>query len=64
MSLKTNVVYSTLLTLSTYLVPLVVYPYISRVLGPAGIGAVDTVDGFINYAVLFFHDGTYYYRNP
>ena len=53
MSLKTNVVYSTLLTLSTYLVPLVVYPYISRVLGPAGIGAVDTVDGFINYAVLF-----------
>ena len=31
--------------------PLVVFPYISRVLGPKGVGEVDSVDAFINYAI-------------
>lgn len=53
MGLKKNVVYSVILTLSTYLVPLFVYPYISRVLGPDGIGGVDKVDSVIDYCVLF-----------
>ncbi len=45
--------YSTLLTISTYLVPLIVFPYISRVLGVEGIGMVDTVDYMIDYCILF-----------
>lgn len=51
MNLKKNIVYSIILTLSTYLVPLVVFPYISRVLGPQGIGRIDSVDAIINYLV-------------
>lgn len=53
MGLKKNVTYSIILTLSTYLVPLLVYPYITRVLGPDGMGYIDTVDSVIDYCVLF-----------
>lgn len=52
MGLKKNITYSTLLTLSTYLVPLLVFPYISRILGPEGIGAIDAVEYVINYAII------------
>lgn len=45
--------YSTILTMSTYLVPLIVFPYISRVLGVDGIGKVDTIDNMIDYCILF-----------
>lgn len=51
--LKKNLIYSAILTLSVYLVPLFVFPYLTRVLGPSGVGAVETVDGIINYAILF-----------
>lgn len=52
MSLKKNLTYSAVLTLSTYLMPLIVFPYISRVLGPDGVGTVDTVEYIINYAIV------------
>jgi O-antigen/teichoic acid export membrane protein len=52
-NIKRNLMYSTLLTMSTYLVPLIVFPYISRVLGVEGIGIVDTVDNMIDYCILF-----------
>lgn len=53
LKLRRNLVYSLLLTLSTYLVPLVVFPYISRVLGPAGMGNIEFVDNVIDFAILF-----------
>ncbi|MBQ8989644.1 MAG: oligosaccharide flippase family protein [Prevotella sp.] len=52
-SIKRNLLYSTLLTMSTYLVPLIVFPYISRVLGVEGIGTIDTVDYMMDYCILF-----------
>lgn len=52
-SVKRNLAYSTILTMSTYLVPLIVFPYISRTLGVRGIGIVDTVDNLIDYCILF-----------
>lgn len=52
-ALEGNVLYSILLTLSTYLVPLVVFPYISRVIGPSGVGAIDATDYAINYFIQF-----------
>lgn len=52
MGLKKNVLYSSLLTLSTYLVPLIVFPYISRVLGADGLGIIDNVDYTIDYCIL------------
>lgn len=52
-NIKHNLAYSAILTLSTYLVPLIVFPYISRVLGVGGIGQIDTVDNIIDYCILF-----------
>lgn len=53
MSIRSNLCYSAILTFSTYLVPLIVFPYISRILGPTGIGTVETIDGIIDYSILF-----------
>lgn len=49
MSLKSNFIYNSILTVSTYLFPLLVYPYISRTLGLSNIGIVNFVDNIINY---------------
>lgn len=51
-SLKKNFIYSSLLTVSTYFFPLLVYPYISRVLGLSNIGIVNFVDNLVNYFVF------------
>lgn len=53
MSIKKNFLYSSILTVSAYLFPLLVYPYVSRVLGLSNIGIVNFVDNLINYFVLF-----------
>lgn len=51
MSLRKNFIYSSILTVSTYLFPLLVYPYVSRVLGLSNIGIVNFIDNLINYFV-------------
>lgn len=52
-SIKKNFIYSSILTVSNYLFPLITFPYISRVLGVTNIGICDYVDSIINYFVLF-----------
>jgi O-antigen/teichoic acid export membrane protein len=44
-TVKKNLLYSILLTTSGYIMSLVVFPYVSRVLGPANMGIVGFVDG-------------------
>jgi len=53
MKLSHNIIYSCALTVSGYLVPMITYPYISRVLGVANIGLCNFIDGIINYFTLF-----------
>lgn len=53
MSIKANVLYNTILTISNYIVALLVFPYVSRVLGVNNIGIVSFVDNAINYFILF-----------
>ena len=52
MSLKKNFIYSSILTVSTYLFSLIVYPYVSRTLGLSNIGIVNFVDNLVNYFVF------------
>ena len=52
-SIKENFLYSFILTGANYIFPLIVYPYIMRVLGVGGIGLCDFVDSIINYFILF-----------
>lgn len=52
-SLKKNVLYSSILTCSKYIFPLITFPYVSRVLGVTNIGTCNFVDSIINYFTLF-----------
>lgn len=52
MSLQKNFIYSSILTVSKYLFPLIVYPYVSRTLGLSNIGIVNFVDNLVNYFVF------------
>lgn len=52
-SVKKNFGYNLLLTLANYLFPLIVYPYISRVLGVEKIGVCNFVDSIVNFFVIF-----------
>ena len=53
MGIKRNVIYSTILTASNYIFPLIVYPYIARILGVTNIGLCNFIDNVINYFILF-----------
>ena len=53
MSIKKNILYSSVLTVANFLFPLLVYPYVSRVLGATNIGICNFVDSIINYFILF-----------
>ena len=53
MGIKKNFIYSTILTVSNYIFPLLTYPYVSRILGVTNIGICNFVDSIINYFVLF-----------
>ena len=48
-SLKKNFIMNALLTMSTFLFPLITFPYVSRVLGPAGMGRVDFATSVLTY---------------
>lgn len=51
-SIKKNFIYSGILTSANYIFPLIVYPYVSRVLGVTRIGACNFVDSIIQYFIL------------
>lgn len=51
--IQSNFIYNVALTLSTYLINLVVFPYVSRVLGVDNIGKVGFVENVIFYFSLF-----------
>lgn len=52
-SIKKNFAYSSILTVSTYIFPLITFPYVTRVLGVENIGICNFVDSVIQYFILF-----------
>ncbi|MBS1668449.1 MAG: flippase [Bacteroidetes bacterium] len=50
-SIKKNLVYNAILSISQVLIPLITMPYLSRVLNPDGIGQVNFIDSFANYFI-------------
>lgn len=53
MGIKRNILYTSVLTTSNYVFPLLVFPYVARVLGVTNIGLCNFVDNIINYFILF-----------
>lgn len=52
-SIKKNFAYKSALTISTYIMNFITFPYVSRVLGVDKIGLVSFVDNAVNYFLLF-----------
>jgi O-antigen/teichoic acid export membrane protein len=52
-SLKKNFLMNALLTMSTFIFPLITFPYVSRILGPAGTGKVNFATSLITYFSMF-----------
>ena len=51
-SLKKNFVYHTLLKMSSVIFPLITFPYVSRILRPAGMGRVSFAVSLISYFTM------------
>ncbi len=52
-SLKLNFIMNAILTVSTFLFPLITFPYVSRVLLPEGLGKVDFAVSVATYLSMF-----------
>lgn len=52
-SIKKNFAYKSILTISTYIMGFITFPYISRVFGVNRLGLINFVDNTINYFLLF-----------
>ena len=51
-SLKLNFIMNAILTMSSFLFPLITFPYVSRVLLPAGTGRVSFANSVVTYFVM------------
>lgn len=56
-SLKLNFVMNAVLTMSSFIFPLITFPYVSRVLLPVGTGKVSFATSLISYFTMFAHLG-------
>lgn len=52
-SIKLNFIMNTILTMSSFIFPLITFPYVSRVLLPAGTGKVSMATSVITYFSMF-----------
>lgn len=52
-SVKRNLIWNILLTISGYIFPLLTFPYVTRVLGAGNLGLANFALSMVDYAVLF-----------
>ena len=52
-SIKSNIFFNLLKTFLSLVFPLITFPYVSRVLGPDGVGKVNYASSIVSYFVIF-----------
>ena len=52
-SVKLNMLMNAILTMSSFIFPLITFPYISRILLPAGTGKINFATSVVNYFAMF-----------
>lgn len=52
-SVKWNMIMNAILTMSSFIFPLITFPYVSRILLPAGTGKVNFATSVVNYFAMF-----------
>lgn len=63
MGLKKNFIYNTIYQIFTLILPMITVPYISRVLGPEGVGAYSYTNAYAQYFILLGMVGIALYGN-
>ena len=56
-SLTANFIMNTILSISSFVFPLLTFPYISRILQPAGIGKISFATSVVSYFAMFAQMG-------
>lgn len=56
-SIKKNYIFNLLYQVLLVIIPLITIPYLSRILGPSGIGTVSFAESIVSYFVLFANLG-------
>lgn len=51
-SIKKNLIYNSVLTVANYIFPILVFPYVSRVIGVSKIGVCSFVDSIIDFSII------------
>lgn len=59
--LRKNIFYSSLLTVSNLILPFFTFPYVTRVLGPEGIGIVNFANSVVQYLIILSSLGIPFY---
>lgn len=52
-SIKFNFIMNALLTMSSFVFPLITFPYVSRILEPTGLGRVSFAQSLVSYFLIF-----------
>ena len=63
MSIKRNFIYNLSYQFLTMIIPLIITPYISRIIGPEGVGVQSYTVSIVNYFILFIMLGINNYGN-
>lgn len=63
-SIKLNFIMNVILTMSSFIFPLITFPYVSRILLPEGTGKVSFATSLISYFSMFAQLGIPYIRHP
>lgn len=56
-TLKKNLCFNVLLSISNYIFPLITFPYVTRILGAEGIGIANFILSIVDYTILFANLG-------
>lgn len=53
MSIKKNYIYNTILQITNVIYPLITFPYVSKVIGPEGVGKFSFIMSVVQYFIIF-----------
>jgi len=56
-NLKKNTLYNGILSVSNILYPLIIFPYLTRILNPEGLGIISYVNSIVQYFLIFANFG-------
>ena len=61
-SIRKNFIMNSILTMSSFIFPMITFPYVSRILGPENYGRVGMATSLVSYFAMFAQLGILFTR--